>query len=142
MNKKISLLPHNQKLFNEIMDLIKNGEHSIFYSEATGLGKSFIFMSLVNELFKGKKVLYIVPKIAIWENINMYKEFEYIKDYVEMTTYADFNSTKIMIMMLFLLMNVIILHRIFKELILLNYAKNMWKLKDMFLDFQLRRKME
>ena len=72
---EIKLLPHNQKLFDEIMELINNGEHSIFYSEATGLGKSFIFMSLVNELFLGKKVLYIVPKIAIWDNMNEYKEF-------------------------------------------------------------------
>ena len=90
----ISLLPHNQELFDKIMGLINYGQHSIFYSEATGLGKSFIFMRLVHDLFKGKKVLYIVPKIAIWNNINEYKEFELIKDYVTMTTYADFNSIK------------------------------------------------
>ena len=94
---KISLLPHNQKLFGEIMEEINNGEHSIFYSEATGLGKSFIFMRLVYDLFTNEdvKVLYIVPKTAIWENMQFYKEFEYIKDHVEMTTFADFNSTKI-----------------------------------------------
>ena len=91
---KISLLTHNQKIYDQIIESINNGEHSIFYSEATGLGKSFIFMRLVYDLFKGKKVLYIVPKIAIWENMRSYKEFEYIKDYVEMTTYMDFNSIK------------------------------------------------
>ena len=97
IKNNISLLPHNQKLFDEIMEAINNGEHSIFYSEATGLGKSFIFMRLVYNLFsnEGDKVLYIVPKLAIWENIQSYKEFEYIKDYVEITTYADFNSIKI-----------------------------------------------
>ena len=93
-NNKIELLPHNKKIFDEIMEAINNGEHSIFYSEATGLGKSFIFMRLMQELFKDKKVLYIVPKIAIWDNLNMYKEFELIKDNVEMTTYTDFNSIK------------------------------------------------
>jgi superfamily II DNA or RNA helicase len=90
----ISLLPHNQKLFDEIMELINNGEHSIFYSEAMGLGKSYIFMKLVEKLFKNKKVLYIAPTIAIWNNINNYKEFELIKPYVNMLTYASFNSIK------------------------------------------------
>lgn len=98
MNKnQISLLPHNKKIYDEIIDAISYGEHSIFFSEATGLGKSFVFMRLVQDLFsfKGDKVLYIVPKIAIWENMRSYKEFDYIKDHVEMTTYADFNLTKI-----------------------------------------------
>ena len=90
----VSLMPHNKKLFDKIIEHINNGEHSIFYSEATGLGKSFIFMRLVYDLFRDKKILYVVPKIVIWENIKMYKEFEYISECVEMTTYADFNSIK------------------------------------------------
>ena len=93
---KISLLPHNQKLYDEIIESLKNGSHSVFFTEATGLGKSFIFMRLVYDLFNKdwNKVLYIVPQNSIWDNINFYKEFEYIKDRVEMTTYADFNISK------------------------------------------------
>ena len=91
---KIELLPHNQDLYNRIRKHIDEGKHSIFYSEATGLGKSFIFMKLVEDLFQGKKVLYIVPKDSIWYNINLYNEFEIIKDNITKTTFADFNNLK------------------------------------------------
>ena len=33
---KIELLPHNQNIYNRIKKHINEGEHSIFYSEATG----------------------------------------------------------------------------------------------------------
>lgn len=39
---KITLLPHNQMLYDKIVTEINKGEKSIFYSEGTGLGKSFI----------------------------------------------------------------------------------------------------
>lgn len=91
---RIELLPHNQDLYNRIRKHINEGKHSIFYSEATGLGKSFIFMKLVEDLFQGKKVLYIVPKDSIWYNINLYDEFNIIKDNIIKTTFADFNKIK------------------------------------------------
>ena len=91
MNSKIKLLPHNQKLYDEIKQYIDAGERSIFYSEATGLGKSFIFMRLVEEYFSGKRILYVVPKIAIWENLVHYDEFSTLSAEIEMMTFTAFN---------------------------------------------------
>lgn len=91
-NDVIELLPHNQMLYDKIVAEMERGEFNIFYSEATGLGKSFIFMRLVQDYFKGKKILYIVPKIAIWKNLIRYKEFNYLDADIIMTTYAAFNK--------------------------------------------------
>ena len=88
---EVKLLPHNELLYNKIITEIENGYHSIFYSEGTGLGKSFIFMKLVKDFFTDCRVLYVVPKIAIWSNLVHYKEFAYISDRVVMTTFAAFN---------------------------------------------------
>lgn len=89
---KVSLLPHNQELYDGIVAKIAAGSHSIFFSEATGLGKSYVFMRLVEDYFINKKVLYIVPKIAIWENIMMYPEFEDVCSHVKMATMTMFNK--------------------------------------------------
>lgn len=89
---KVKLLPHNQMLYNKIVVELEKGERSIFYSEATGLGKSFIFMRLVQDYFKGKRILYIVPKIAIWENLTHYREFEFLEARIDMATFASFNK--------------------------------------------------
>ena len=95
VNKKtdtIELLPHNQMLYDKIVAEMEKGEHSIFYSEATGLGKSFIFMRLVQDYFSGKRVMYVVPKISIWKNLIRYKEFETLNADIDMVTYASFNK--------------------------------------------------
>lgn len=93
VGSKIDLLPHNQMLYDKIVNEIENGERSIFYSQATGLGKSFIFMRLVQDYFMDKKILYIVPKIAIWNNLINYSDFNKLnKDNIEMATYTSFNK--------------------------------------------------
>ena len=79
-------------LYEKIIAEVYKGEHSIFFSEGTGLGKSFVFMKLVKDFFEDARVLYIVPKIAIWDNITHYKEFECIADRVTMVTFAAFNK--------------------------------------------------
>ena len=91
---EIKLLPHNQDMVNKIENAMIFGNHKIFYTEATGLGKSFIFMYLVNKYFRDKKVLYICPKNCIWTNMTSYEEFEIIKDCVTMLCNADFNKIK------------------------------------------------
>lgn len=92
MTPTIELLPHNEKLYNEIKEQIEAGERSIFYSEATGLGKSFIFMRLVQDYFVNKRILYIVPKVAIWDNLTHYKEFSTLDTKIHMRTFASFNK--------------------------------------------------
>ena len=89
---EVELLPHNQILYNNIVVEMEKGEYNIFFSEATGLGKSFIFMRLVQDYFVGKKILYIVPKISIWKNLTRYKEFKTLNANIVMTTYAAFNK--------------------------------------------------
>ena len=89
---KINLLPHNKELYNKIVEKINKGERSIFYSQATGLGKSFIFMKLVEEYFQGKKIMYVVPKIAIWDNMEHYKEYQKLNADIDMKTFAFFNK--------------------------------------------------
>ena len=89
---KVELLPHNQMLYEQIEDKIKEGYKSIFYSEGTGLGKSFIFMRLVQDYFEGMNILYIVPKISIWKNLTRYEEFKTLNANIEMRTFASFNT--------------------------------------------------
>ncbi len=91
-NDIVELLPHNEMLYNDICRYIDVGEKSIFYSEATGLGKSYIFMRLVETYFKGKRVLYIVPKVAVWNNLISYNEFSLVCNNVHMRTSASFNK--------------------------------------------------
>ena len=91
---EIKLLKHNQDLVNEIETAMVFGYHKIFYTEATGLGKSFIMMYLIHKYFKDKKVLYICPKYQIWTNLKNYAEFKLIEECVDMECYADFNSIK------------------------------------------------
>ena len=90
----INLLPHNEELFNKILNAMFNGHHKIFYSEATGLGKSYIFMKLVEELFTGKRILYVVPKVAIWSNLTSYSEFKTLNADITMVTFSSFNSIR------------------------------------------------
>lgn len=93
--KQIKLLPHNEKLFNDIFTEMKNGKRSIFYSEGTGLGKSFIFMKLVYDFFRMSKILYISYRNEIWNNIRSYDEFNMIRDVeIDYRCFADFNDRK------------------------------------------------
>lgn len=92
VSNKVSLLPHNQELYGKIVEQINKGEKSIFFSQATGLGKSFIFMKLVEDYFQGKQIMYIVPKIAIWENLIHHKEFQTLNATIDMFTYQSFNN--------------------------------------------------
>ena len=92
MTNEIKLLPHNEKLYNDIVKEMIDGHKSIFYSEGTGLGKSFIFFKLAHDLFFSKKILYIVPYIFTWENVIHYDEFNLLNtENITMTTFADFN---------------------------------------------------
>lgn len=87
-----NLYPHNQEIYDGILKAIADGYKKIGYTEATGLGKSFVFIELCKTIFKGKKILYVVPKVCISEAITFYKEYDFISDCVDFTTYAMFNS--------------------------------------------------
>lgn len=92
MKNIIELLPHNEYALNQIVKAYKIGTKNICYTSGVGTGKSYVFMKLVNEYFKDKKILYILPKNAIKENIKDYPEFKLIKDNVDFLTYNYFND--------------------------------------------------
>lgn len=92
MTPTIELLEHNREFYKTIKEQIDSGKVSIFYSEATGLGKSYIFMRIVCDYFVGKRIMYVVPKIAIWENITHYNEFSNLPALIEMKTFTAFNT--------------------------------------------------
>lgn len=89
---EIKLLAHNEMLYNKIVKELIRGNRKIFYSEATGLGKSFIFMKLVKEVFSDSRILYIVPKNAIWENLIHYSDFKLLNGCnISYRTFTSFN---------------------------------------------------
>jgi len=92
--KEIKLLPHNQIMVDDIECVMAEGIRKIFFSEACSLGKTFIFMYLVNKYFKDKKVLYICPTYYIWKQVKSNEEFKNIEHCVDMCCYAAFNNIK------------------------------------------------
>lgn len=81
---------YNQALYDEVLEKIKAGYHQIFYSEATGLGKSIIMQMLILQQFAGKQVLYIAPKYSIWDNISQYEAMKC----ADCRMYAAFKDTE------------------------------------------------
>lgn len=77
---KLTLMPHNQTAVDEINKHLQNNVRKIIYTAGTGCGKSWVFMGTaynVKELFPNTplKVLYIIPKHVIKENVEGYKEY-------------------------------------------------------------------
>ena len=81
---------YNQALYDEVLEKIKAGYHQIFYSEATGLGKSIIMQMLILQQFAGKRVLYIAPKYSIWNNLSQYEAMRC----ADCRMYAAFKDTE------------------------------------------------
>jgi len=92
--KEIKLFPHNQIMMDNIECAMAEGARKIFFSQACGLGKTFIFMYLVNKYFRDKRVLYITSKQHIWNGLKIKEEFKNINLYIDMCCYADFNHVK------------------------------------------------
>ena len=98
-SQKIELKPHNQTAVNEIKEHLVNGIKKIIYTAGTGCGKTWVFMGTVfafKELFpemnavKKPKVLYILPKHVIRDNVEGYNEYKALKN-VCVVNFATFN---------------------------------------------------
>lgn len=85
------LLDHNLKTYERIKKAFENNT-SICLIHGTGLGKSFIFFELCNEIFKKTNVLYVIPKWSIAENLEQYPEFANINTEVYFLTYNAFRE--------------------------------------------------
>lgn len=91
------LLPHNQTAVDSIMENFKNGKRKVIYISGVGTGKSFVFLGVLERLrisgISGK-VLYVIPKYAIRDNIRTYDDFTENGDNVEFVTYNAFKTEK------------------------------------------------
>ena len=97
----IDLKPHNQKAVKEITRSLENGNKKIIYVAGTGCGKTWVFMGTI-EVLKAMidkfnkpyrpKVLYIMPKHVIKENIEGYDEYKKLDCTVNFITFNYFNN--------------------------------------------------
>ena len=85
------LKPHNQKAVDELTKNYKTCRTQIYIS-GVGTGKSYVFMGLADTLFKNKKILYIIPKYSVEENLKLYGEFEKLSKSVDFATFNSFTS--------------------------------------------------
>lgn len=69
----MALLKHNQKVYNEAVTYFNNGGKDLLIVQDTGTGKSYICAELLNTIFKGKSVLYVVPMHKVAENFEKVK---------------------------------------------------------------------
>lgn len=79
---------YNRELYEAVRSRMDEGCHRIFYSEATGLGKSIIMQLLISGVFAERKILYISPKYSIWDNLSGYEAMSG----VDCCMYAAFHS--------------------------------------------------
>ncbi len=100
MSKTLKLMPHNQKAVDEIKTCLNNGLAKIIYTAGTGCGKSWVFMgtayALREMLFhvKNPKILYVIPKHVIKENVEGYGEYKDLADIctIDFVTYNYFKA--------------------------------------------------
>lgn len=85
------LYAHNENTYIEACDkLFTNNKCAII--QATGTGKSYITMMFLDSVFKGLRVIYAVPTMAIAESIQMYDEWHF--DNVEFVTYSSIDKVE------------------------------------------------
>lgn len=99
----IELRPHNKEAVDKIKEKLENGNKKVIYVAGTGCGKSYVFMGLTEALqdmypeFRmpyRPKVLYILPKHVIKNNLSGYEDFSKLTCTVDFKTYNYFTSMK------------------------------------------------
>lgn len=89
----IKLLEHNQRPANEILSAFQNNTRSVLYTSGVGTGKSYVFMYTAEQLLQeDQRVLYVVPKHVIKNNIKAYSDFKALADKVDFCTYNTFTD--------------------------------------------------
>ena len=67
MNKKVELLPHNEKAYNKLISCLQSNDF-VAINHATGTGKSFITLKYLYEN-RDKRILYLAPTYPIIEQL-------------------------------------------------------------------------
>ena len=92
----VHLLEHNIGTYKQVKCMLLK-KHQVALVQATGTGKSFIMLKLLEDLFGGMRVLYVVPYHRIGENFESYVEFKELEPILEsftVKTYDSFSSSK------------------------------------------------
>ena len=83
-------MPHNQKAVAEIISAYMSGARRVAYLSGVGTGKSFVFLGIAEYI--QSRILYVVPKYAVQENIAAYSEFASVRDKVDFVTFNQFTD--------------------------------------------------
>ena len=86
----MNLMPHNERAYMEIVQSLKDHK-SVIYVSGVGTGKSFVFMAVAECDFTGR-ILYVIPKHSIRNNMKTYNDFTSVADRVDFVTFNAFNN--------------------------------------------------
>lgn len=70
------LYEYNKETFERIVPKLKENRQCALL-QATGTGKTYIAMELLDTLFMGYSVLWVIPRQAIQQSIELYSEWKY-----------------------------------------------------------------
>ena len=91
----VELYNHNADTYRKVQSVLKR-DHKVAIVQATGTGKSFITMKLLQEDYADMKKLYVVPKTAIMENIMLYPEWsQHNTDFITYVKLTKLDVTKV-----------------------------------------------
>ena len=96
----LELRPHNYKAVKEIQHKLTEGYKKIIYVAGTGCGKSYVFIGVVDSIaevlpdFKLSvlKVLYVLPKHVIKENLEGYEDYRNLACEIDFCTFNYFST--------------------------------------------------
>lgn len=83
------LLEHNIPTYNKAVELLENNGRCAII-QATGTGKSYILMELIENVFKACTVLVVVPSNALIDSYLLLDDYN--KSYITFTTYSGLRT--------------------------------------------------
>lgn len=86
------LYAHNKTTYDKILPVLSSQQECALL-QATGTGKTYVAMELLDTLFKDMKVLWVVPNLAIQQAIELYSEWEYPN--VDFILYGNLNKVSL-----------------------------------------------
>lgn len=66
----LNLLPHNERAYNSISMRFRNKFKTVLYVAGTGTGKTYVVDTLLRNIWRDKRVAYVVPTHAIWDYLS------------------------------------------------------------------------
>lgn len=87
----MELFKHNKVTYENALTLLERHKECAII-QATGTGKTFITMALLDSIFKGLNVLYVVPTLAIGQSIALNTDWNY--DNVTFMTYSSLHTVE------------------------------------------------